>query len=68
MSNDLTICTTPRTGAFRGITVTTNSEGCGIFTRRPDWTLLQHAGTGATPVFRSSKHLAAWLRRHHPDN
>jgi hypothetical protein len=56
---------TPRTGAFAGLEVFTNRQGEGIFTRRADGSHQQHTGTGQTPAFRSSRQLAAWLRRHY---
>jgi hypothetical protein len=59
-----TITTTPRTGTFAGRFVETNREGQGVFTRMSDGTLVQHAGTGQTPTFKSSKQLAAYLHRH----
>ena len=63
MRNALAV--TPRTGQFAGQTIFTNEAHEGIFTRRGDGTLLQHTGTGQTPRFRSTSHLAQWVRRHY---
>jgi hypothetical protein len=54
---------TPRKGTFAGRLIMTDRQGYGIFTRRPDGTLLQHTGTGQTPKFRSAAHLGRWLRK-----
>lgn len=59
------IVVTPRTGRFAGEEVFTNREGCGIFTKRPDGTHLQHTGTSQTPRFQTAKQLAGWLRLHY---
>ena len=45
------ITTTPRTGAFAGVRVSTNQDGAGLFTRLADGSWRQHTGTGQTPVF-----------------
>ena len=60
------ITTTPRTGAFAGVRVSTNQDGAGLFTRLADGSWRQHTGTGQTPVFLTPTQLAAWLRRHYP--
>ena len=62
---DRQVSTIPRLGRFAGRQVSTNRQGRGVFTRESDGSLRQHTGTMQTPWFKSSRHLAAWLRRHY---
>ena len=60
---------TPRSGQFAGKRVFSNRGGEGIFSQPQGsgGAIVQHTGTGQTPRFRSTRQLAAWVRRHYPE-
>jgi len=54
---------TNKTKVF-GRTYCSNESCRGVFSPLPNGTYIQHIGTCQTPVFKSSKQLGAWVRKH----